>query len=109
VVGDISNCSPVILAVFGTGGRLAGDLPAFLDRLTSGPAPAVLVGMGSPYVIAAFPKAPASLATFNTTLPSEISAVKALFGEIPITGHLPVTLPGVAKYGEGIQLSAKTN
>jgi beta-N-acetylhexosaminidase len=109
MVGDTSSCSPLVLAVFGTGGRLAGDLPAFLDKLTSGPAPAVMVGMGSPYVIAAFPKALASLATFNTTLPSEISSVRALFGEIPITGHLPVTLPGIAKYGDGIQLPAKTN
>jgi hypothetical protein len=33
--------------------------------------------------------------------------VKALFGEIPITGHLPVTIPGFAKYGDGIELPAK--
>jgi len=28
--------------------------------------------------------------------------VKAVFGEIPIHGKLPVTLPGVAKRGDGI-------
>jgi len=32
--------------------------------------------------------------------------VKALFGEIAITGHLPVTIPGVAKYGDGLQIPA---
>jgi len=32
--------------------------------------------------------------------------VKALFGEIPIRGHLPITIPDVAKYGDGIQLPA---
>ena len=31
---------------------------------------------------------------------------KALFGEIPIGGKLPVTIPGFAKYGDGIALSA---
>ena len=33
---------------------------------------------------------------------SETAAVKAIFGEIPIGGHLPVTIPGIAKRGEGI-------
>jgi beta-N-acetylhexosaminidase len=32
--------------------------------------------------------------------------VKALFGEIPIHGKLPVTLPGVAKRGDGIDKEA---
>jgi beta-N-acetylhexosaminidase len=109
VVGDTSHCAPLVIAVFGTGGRPGGDLPAFLEKLTAGPAPAALVAMGSPYLLANLPKAAVSLATFNTTLPSEVSAVKALFGEIPITGHLPVTLPALATYGDGIQLPAKTN
>jgi len=32
--------------------------------------------------------------------------MKALFGEIPIQGHLPVTIPGVAERGQGIMLGA---
>jgi len=35
---------------------------------------------------------------------AEITAVKALFGEIDIGGHLPVTIPGVAELGFGIAL-----
>jgi beta-N-acetylhexosaminidase len=38
---------------------------------------------------------------------SEIAAVKALLGEIPIRGHLPVTIPGLAKHGEAIQLPTR--
>ena len=34
----------------------------------------------------------------------EMSAVKALFGEIDIGGHLPVTIPGIADYGFGIAM-----
>jgi hypothetical protein len=30
--------------------------------------------------------------------------VMALFGEIPITGKLPVSIPGIANYGEGIMI-----
>ena len=48
----------------------------------------------------------AYLATFSTVPPSEIAAVKALWGEIAIRGHLPVTIPAQAAYGEGIQLPA---
>jgi beta-N-acetylhexosaminidase len=65
------------------------------------------VAFGNPYLLASFPKVAAYLALFSPTVPSEVSAVKALFGEIPITGHLPVTIPGFANYGDGIQLAAK--
>jgi len=49
--------------------------------------------MGNPYLISLFPKTAASIATFSTTQPSEVSAVKALLGEIGATGHMPVTIP----------------
>lgn len=103
-VGDTAACSPLVIAVFSTGGPLNGDVSQFLDKLTA--SPSVLVAMGSPYILGNFQKASAFLTTFSPTTPSEISAVKALFGEIPITGYLPVTLPGFAKYGDGIQLAA---
>jgi hypothetical protein len=38
---------------------------------------------------------------------SEMAAVKAIFGEIPISGHLPVTIPGIASRGEGIERPAR--
>ena len=53
-----------------------------------------------------FPKVAAYLATFSPTTPSETSAMKALFGEIAIGGRMPVTIPGFAQYGDGIQLAA---
>lgn len=37
---------------------------------------------------------------------SEVSAVKALFGEISIGGKLPVSIPGFAQYGDGISIAA---
>jgi hypothetical protein len=40
-------------------------------------------------------------------LPSEIAAVKALFGEIPISGRTPVSIPGFAQIGDGIQSPAR--
>jgi beta-N-acetylhexosaminidase len=108
-VGDNSACSAQVVAVFLTGGSLSGDLTTFVDSLTSGPVPSVLIGMGSPYVLTRFPKVAAYLAAFSPTQPSEISAVKALFGEIAISGHLPVTIPGFGQLGDGIQLAARAH
>ena len=68
--------------------------------------PVALVALGNPYVLRNFPAVTAYLATFSTVPPSEIAAVRALFGEIPIRGRLPVTIPGQAAYGDGIQLPA---
>jgi beta-N-acetylhexosaminidase len=68
--------------------------------------PVALIALGNPYVLRNFPKVTAYLATYSTVPPSEVAAVRALFGEINITGHLPVTIPGLAKYGDGIQLQA---
>jgi beta-N-acetylhexosaminidase len=104
-VGDVGTCSSLGMAVFLTGGALGGDLNAFLQKLSESSAPTVLIGMGSPYVFANVPKVTAFLTTFSPTTPSEVSAVKALFGEIAIGGRLPVTIPGLAQYGDGIQLA----
>jgi beta-N-acetylhexosaminidase len=46
------------------------------------------------------------MTTYSPTPTSEAALVKALFGEIAISGRLPVTIPGVAKYGDGIQIPA---
>jgi beta-N-acetylhexosaminidase len=107
--GDPGACSAIAIAIFSTGTNPSADVPAFLDQLASGRTPIVTIAMGSPYVVASVPKAAACLATFSPTVPSEVSAIKALFGEIPITGRLPVTIPGLAKYGDGIQPGARSH
>src|SRR5581483_10029982 len=86
---------------------LRGDYPTLIDQLVATGKPVALVAMGSPYLLRNFPKVSAYLATFSTVPPSEIAALKALLGEIPIHGRLPVTIPGSAKYGDGIQLPVR--
>jgi beta-N-acetylhexosaminidase len=108
VVGDVSVCSALVFATFTTNPMLAGDLPAYLEKLSQGSTPVALVSFGNPYLLSGFPQVAGYLAAFSTATPSEISVAKALLGEIPITGHLPVTIPNFAEYGEGIQLPART-
>jgi len=78
----------------------AGLLQQILD---TGAVKTVVLAMGNPYVAKDFPEIQNYLCTFSTAAVSELSAVKALFGEIDIHGRLPVTIPGVAARGQGIE------
>ena len=62
-----------------------------------------VVAMGNPYLASDFPKIENYMCTFSNATVSEVSAIKALFGEIPIRGHLPVTIPNVAQRGAGLE------
>jgi beta-N-acetylhexosaminidase len=62
-----------------------------------------VVAMGNPYLAADFPKMENYMCTFSNATVSELSAVKALFGEMAIRGHLPVSIPNVARRGAGIE------
>jgi beta-N-acetylhexosaminidase len=65
----------------------------------------VVVAMGNPYFAAQMPEMQNYLCTFSDAPVSELSAVKALFGEIPTPGRLPVTIPGIAPRGAGLTMS----
>jgi len=109
-INGLSSCDSYAVAAFasvaayrGTVG-LTGELPHAIEMLAATGKPVALIALGNPYLLRSFPNVAAYLATFSTVPPSETAAVKALWGEIAISGHLPVTIPGEAKYGEGIQV-----
>jgi beta-N-acetylhexosaminidase len=62
----------------------------------------VVLAMGNPYLAQDFPAVQNYLCTFSNATVSEISAVKALYGELTIRGHLPVSIPNIAQRGAGI-------
>jgi beta-N-acetylhexosaminidase len=62
-----------------------------------------VVAMGNPYLASDFPKVENYVCTFSNATVSELAAVKALFGEIPVRGRLPVTIPNIAERGAGIE------
>jgi beta-N-acetylhexosaminidase len=66
-----------------------------------------VVAMGNPYLAADFPKIENYLCTFSNASVSEIAAVKALFGEVAVRGHLPVSIPNVAARGAGLERPVK--
>ena len=80
---------------------------AFADRIYQSGKPVVTLGFGSPYLIERFPQAQTWLAAFGISDVAQISIARALFAQIPVRGHLPVTIPGVdMKAGFGVELAA---
>jgi beta-N-acetylhexosaminidase len=76
---------------------------AFLRDLSAKKKPFVFVEFGSPYVLLHIPELPSYIVTYDTNPGSELSAIKAITGEIPFQGKLPVSLPGLYPVGEGLK------
>jgi beta-N-acetylhexosaminidase len=62
----------------------------------------VVAAFGNPYVGTQIPGVQTYICTFSNSSDSAVSLVRALFGEIPIRGRSPVTLPGMAQRGAGL-------
>jgi beta-N-acetylhexosaminidase len=64
--------------------------------------PFVFTAFGSPYVLAHVPELPSYAVTYDISGTAELAAIKALTGEIPYRGHLPINLPGLYPIGHGL-------
>lgn len=78
--------------------RLLQDLARSGERRGQ---PVVALFFGNPYAAMGVPELPAMLLTYDFSDWAERAAVRALAGEIPITGTLPVALAGVGRGSEG--------
>ena len=85
---------------------LAPQLERFLQELARATErrqqPFVSVLFGNPYTAMGLPEAPALMLTYDFSDASERAAIKALAGEIPIGGQLPIALPGMFPLGHGL-------
>ncbi len=83
------------------GQRNSASLPDSTAKLLSGilahaAEKTAVLAMGTPYLTEDFPTIQNYICTFSNATVSEISAARALFGEIPIPGHLPVNISNVS-------------
>ena len=82
------------------------DQRALVNQLLVSGKPVVIASFGSPYLIERFPTAKTWLGEFSTNDVSQRAAARALFGQIAITGRIPVTVPGSAQRGAGLRVAA---
>jgi len=112
IIARARRAGRVVCAVYihaaASKGTVALD-PAYADllqKLYAANRRLLLVAFGSPYFLADLRfHSPASLLTFDASPLAERAAARALAGEAPITGKLPVTIPGFAAYGDGAELA----
>ena len=84
--------------------ELPWRLQNFLNSLFASNTPAVLISFGSPYLIEALPnQPPVYIAAYSDSEGSQKAAVQAMLGQAAFTGTLPITIPGLYRFGHGIQ------
>ena len=81
---------------------LTAEQLRFLRDLSAKKKPFVFALFGSPYVLQHVPELPSYILTYDTNPGSELSAIKAITGEIPFRGKLPISLPGLYPVGHGL-------
>ncbi|MDX1982454.1 MAG: glycoside hydrolase family 3 N-terminal domain-containing protein [Bryobacteraceae bacterium] len=111
---SVRDCASVVAAAFaspaayrGTAG-LSEEYTRLLESLLASGKPVALVSLGNPYLLRGFPNVSAYLATFSTSPVAEEAAVRALAGDTAIEGRLPVSIPPLAKSGDGLRLPARS-
>ena len=65
--------------------------------------PFVFTAFGSPYLLHHIPDLPSYMVAYDTYPGAETAAIKAIAGEIPIQGKLPISLPGLYPIGHGLR------
>jgi beta-N-acetylhexosaminidase len=116
VLATAPRYDAIVAGVFVRAASASGrmDLPPALARLLNDLArrartaglPFVTVFFGNPYVPSVLPDLPAALLTYDFYDLAELSAVRAIAGEAPISGRLPISLPGLYAAGHGLDRPA---
>lgn len=99
---DVIVLALAIRAVSGAGHMKLPDAAKHLVDSLPPNVKIVAVAFGSPYVLRDLPSLRTYLCAYGTQPVLQRAAVEALFGERPITGKLPVSIPGMHQRGEGL-------
>jgi beta-N-acetylhexosaminidase len=78
-----------------------------LRSLSRSEKPFVFTLFGSPYVLSFVPELPTYILTYEYYPEAERAALRAILGDIPFSGKLPISLPGAYPIGHGLTLGAR--
>jgi beta-N-acetylhexosaminidase len=111
-LSKLGACDALILALFVRVADRKGSvaLPdeqaSVVRRVLAGGKSVIVTCFGSPYVIRHFPEAKNWLGIFSNADVAQCAAARAIFGQTPISGRIPVNVPGAISIGAGMQLPA---
>jgi len=114
VITTTDSAEAIVVGAFVKWGSYKGSvtLPdttaALLRDLFDVPKPMAVIAFGSPYILRQIPDAPSYLCAYETVPLAVQSAVKAIFGEIPLQANLPVSIPGFYDMGTGLSRAQRT-
>ena len=109
ILENISDSSLVIAGVFARYQAFKGRIELFnrqidfIKQLSEESSNLITVSLGNPYIIQQFPGIDTYLCSFGWEPVQQRAAVRAIFGEFPIQGKMPITIPGLIQFGDGIQ------
>lgn len=110
IVGMVAGYTHVVASAFVRVGAYRGnaDMAAsharLLKAVVKSGRPVVLISFGSPYLLRQVPEVPAYLCAYGGPESSQRAAIAAVFGEYPVVGKLPVTIPGLFDHGHGLEI-----
>ncbi|HXX64918.1 MAG TPA: glycoside hydrolase family 3 N-terminal domain-containing protein [Bacteroidota bacterium] len=103
-----SDCAILCLFVRARSGgknQLPDYLQTFCARAEEQKTPLIICAFGNPYVASSLSGAASIVCLYGDDEPTSQAAAEALFGEIPVHGRLPVSIPGRFLFGSGIDLA----
>jgi beta-N-acetylhexosaminidase len=77
----------------------------WLERMVKKGHKVVVVAFGNPYLLSQIPTVPEYVIGWDSAPVSQRSAARVIMGLTPALGHLPITIPPVAKRGDGLTVT----
>jgi beta-N-acetylhexosaminidase len=107
IAAAAKNADAVVfaLAVRARSGSGSIAVPEVARKLLAdlgGKVPTIAVSFGTPYLLREVPSVGTYFCAYGIQPVMQVAAVQGLFGEAPVTGKLPVTIPGLVARGTGI-------
>lgn len=108
ILSQTDSVEAIIVGLFVRWGSYKGSVTLpdttakLLSQLFSVKKPMTVVSFGSPYLLRQLPVLPSYLCAYDTSPLAVRAAVWAIFGEIPLSAKLPVSIPDFYQIGDGL-------
>ena len=101
---DVVLFSPFVRVVSGKGRIAIPEAVAAFVEAIAARRPTLVTSFGNPYLLTQFPSVGTYALAWGQGAAEQEAAVRALTGEAPITGRLPITIPPDHPIGSGIRM-----